>query len=1256
MFRQRSSSRETRASRIAPANILIGALLALSSGTVVADDQEFSPQQIEFFEKHVRPLLVERCHKCHAVDEPKGGLRLDTRAALLQGGDTGPAIVPGRPDESELIRAIRYEPDGYQMPPDSKLPDEVIAKLTEWVAMGAPWPAAPESGAAAPDGSAEAFDLEQRAEHWSFQPLARPAIPSVQNSEWCRTPVDRFLLAKMEAEGITPAAETDSRTWLRRVSFDVIGLPPTPDEVDAFVNDRSPDAYDRVIERLLASPHYGERWGRHWLDLVRYAESRGHEFDHDVANPWHYRDYVIRALNDDVPYDQFVVEHVAGDLLQSEPRPSGSGRSEPGVLATGPVADAHGSDSRLRLHPQTDANESILATGFWFLGEWVHSPVDIRQDEADRFENMLDVYSKTFLGLTVACARCHDHKFDPIRQKDYYALQGYLQSSIYRQVRYETMEHNRRVAAELEEVRREAAEELMPLIAELIEPVVDDLDEYLIAARELIRSGVETYPLQQDIVFADFESGTYDGWNVDYDAFGTQPTKVEGTPASKNASTSSAGNFIASSSRPDDGGRGDEHIGVLTSKPFVIDRSFIKLNVSGGSHEWRTCVLLLVEDDVAHAATGRNDDVMRPVTWDVRAHRGKTARIRVIDNEKGPWGRISVDEIVLTDHAGGNVPELTAASFTPGSFERIAERACDLRLDAEILGHWIGHLLTAQHDESDPFYLWAADATGKLSDISEVHREAQRLYDRNGSIYSTYSREALISSHTKTPEPTHYWEYRDLKRLGSLPQDEVVFREPPFLTDGWWEFDRRLPAPEVTAETVAEPGATASFPPGVRLRTSTFDVESGKLYCLVRGSVNTYCAVDSHILVRGPLHGTLVQHHAAPEVNRWRWIELDLSRYTGHRAHIEFTPRPGEDFALAAVIQSAEPPPAVPDSAPVALSTLRLATWADEFTSDRGLVRRLQENFKPAHVTFGGYSGPPEYLMMSLEFGYPLRWHQQWATQHPHLLVAKQQFDDRTPAEVMGDLVSFTDALSNSFRAVSAVAPAMLDGTGEDEYVFIRGNWKKRGEVVPRRFLEVFGGERMPRPKQGSGRLELARWMVDPAKTPILPRVVVNRIWQHYFGRGIVPTPDDFGHMGLPPSHPELLDWLASELVDSGWSLKHVHRLILNSAAYRMASAAEGGEGRAESKGESQISNLKSQIFAQMQVKRLEGEIIRDAMLTLSGRLDDRLYGRSVPVHLTPFMEGRGRPEQSGPVDGAGRRSLYIAVRRNFAEPFFKPY
>ena len=402
----------------------------LSGSTGQCEDLAgFDEGSLEFFEKEVRPILVGRCFECHAGGDraPKGGLRLDSRDAILKGGDTGPAVSLSDPATSLFLSAINYG-DIYQMPPKSKLPSSELAVLTKWVLARLPWP----KNSSAAVGKVKPFDLAARAaEHWCWRPVQDIGPPEVKQTDWPVSTIDRFILAKLESRGLKPASPADRRVLLRRTYFDLIGLPPTPDEVEQFVQDQEDRAFEKVVDRLLDSVHFGERWARHWLDLTRYAETRGHEFEPIIPNAWQYRDYVIRAFDADVPYNRFLTEHIAGDLI--EPR-----------WRTSPAA------SPPNAFP---VNESILGTAFWFLGEEVHSPVDVRKDETDRMDNRLDVMSKTFLGLTVACARCHDHKFDAISQRDYYALAGFAISGSYRQIRVDTFEQDRQIARQLEKLR-----------------------------------------------------------------------------------------------------------------------------------------------------------------------------------------------------------------------------------------------------------------------------------------------------------------------------------------------------------------------------------------------------------------------------------------------------------------------------------------------------------------------------------------------------------------------------------------------------------------------------------------------------------------------------------------------------------------------------------------------------------------------------------------------------------------------------------
>ncbi|MGF1579848.1 MAG: DUF1549 domain-containing protein [Gemmataceae bacterium] len=350
-----------------------------------------NPQAVKFFESKVRPVLANRCYKCHGKRRQRGGLRVDSLAAILEGGDTGPAIKPGNPDESLLVRAIGHRGE-LKMPPRSKLPGAEVDNLTAWVKMGAPWPNATIPKAPKKRGQSTPFTKEQ-SEFWSFQRPVSPPLPQVTNQHWVKSPIDTFILAKLEANGLKAAPPVDRATLIRRATFDLIGLPPTPEEVEAFVNDPSPQAFARVVDRLLASPHYGERWGRHWLDVVRYADSNGMDENLGYVNAFRYRDYVVRAFNNDKPYDRFVQEQLAGDLL-----PDG-----------GP--------------------DGMIATGFLCVGPKMLAEDDPVKMEMDIIDEQLDTIGRTFMGLTIGCARCHDHKFDPITAADYYGLAGIFKST-----------------------------------------------------------------------------------------------------------------------------------------------------------------------------------------------------------------------------------------------------------------------------------------------------------------------------------------------------------------------------------------------------------------------------------------------------------------------------------------------------------------------------------------------------------------------------------------------------------------------------------------------------------------------------------------------------------------------------------------------------------------------------------------------------------------------------------------------------------
>ena len=1019
---------ESRPLGLAPALfVLIGCLLVAVSSAAQGKDAppKFNDQELEFFEKTVRPILINRCYKCHGADSEggaKGKLRLDARAAVLAGGESGQGAVAGDPGKSLIIDAINY--GDYEMPPKSKLPRKEIDALTKWVKLGLPWPKGETAGGPA----VREFDLEKRkAEHWCWQPVRRPQVPAVKQTDWPRQPIDYFLLAKLEEKRVAPGADADRRTLLRRIYFDLIGLPPTPAETHAFVNDKSPKAFETVVDRLLESPHFGERWGRHWLDLVRYAESRGHEFDYTTPNAYQYRDYVIRALNADVPYDQFVKEHVAGDLL-----------------------------SKPRLHPKEGYNESIIGTGFWFLGEWVHSPVDIRKDETDRFDNMIDVFGKTFMGITLGCARCHDHKFDAIGTADYYGMLGYLQSSAYRQVRFETMEHNRKIAEELTALREKTAESLRGKLGDALQASTDRFDDYLLAARDVLRSSNESAEARR--------------------------RRMATAAKEKKLSPTRLASFVQ-----------------------IIEQATD--DQSSPLHAWaRLC------------------SQTQPQTAE------QLAALFAAEPEQD-W-KEGLDVIVDFAEVGKGGWMQDGYSFGPGPLQP-GDVQFDLEGNSKLQG-----VAAYGAARRDPFWNGMKNAPG-------THREAGRLA-------------------------------------------------------GWERAGRAV-------------------------RTPTFEITKQNVYILMRGEARVLAVVDSHKMLNGPLHGSLMREIKADKPT---WIGYGLGRYRKHGAHLEFIAKNDSPLEILAVVQADRPPSVMPMQTASSLhldGDLRSEKSAAKAIAGR--LRRSVEAFREDALRTSNAPAGAAYLA-------------DWMLKNPSSFLAADDAAEKLAAPILESYKKERDRLFASVRRGSKTVMAMWDGSGQDEYVLVRGNPRILGDRVPRGLPVAISGERKNLQATGSGRRKLAEDLVDP-KNPLVARVMVNRVWHHLFGRGIVGSPDNFGVLGMRPTHPELLDHLAAEFVRDGWSVKRLIRSIVLSRAYQMSSAPN-------EKGDA--VDPQNMLLHRMNIRRLQGEVIRDSLLAVSGRLDRKLFGPSVPVFLTPFMQGRGRP-RGGPIDGAGRRSIYVAVRRNFLSP-----
>lgn len=925
---------------------------------------EPSVEAVEFFERKIRPILADNCQRCHNASKQKANLSLESLASALKGGDSGPALVPGKPETSRLIKAIGYQ-DELRMPPRGKLTDEQITDLTAWVKMGAPWPESKATNTT----TKKVFDLAERKKFWCWQPVKDHSLPVVKQKSWPQSPVDHFILAKLEEKGLSPAPPAEPRTLLRRLYFDLIGLPPSPDEVLAFEKaaTRNPQsALAEVVDRLLASPQYGERWGRHWLDLVRFAETYGHEFDFDIPHAFEYRDYIIRAFNDDVSYRQLVLEHVAGDLL---PKP--------------------------RRHPTEKFNESIIGTGFWHLGEAKHSPVDIRGDEADRIDNQIDVFSKTFLGLTISCARCHDHKFDAITTKDYYSLYGFLSSSRYQRAFIDDPERRAAALRELSDLQSQVQSIARERLARLLKERADGLKD--------LETAAETFP-------------------------------------------------------------------ALAS---LLNREAAKAEVFTPRHKQ------LVDRLQAESAKAKGQ------------------------------------------------PQVVFEGFKKPNF-----------------GDWF---VTGDAFGTGP-------ARGEL-----LHRSGLVLVPP-GQAHS-----GLMS-----------------------PQLRGVLRSP------------------------------------------TFTIDKKKVLFRTAGKGQVNLVIDNFQLIRDPIYGGLTFRI---DKERPAWHAMDVTMWLGHKAYIEVIDDGDGFVVLDRVLFADGGPPVEPPSSLVmqVLDDLGVKTQADLAVRLQTLVVQIVEQWQTDKLAELPDAAERVAILNELLDG------------------------DRLPMKAGDELAKLLDRLKDAEAKLPPPrrALALADGPGIDEHVFIRGNHKNLGESVPRHYLDALsplspggrgaGGEGATSGRaSGSGRLTLAERLVDPAD-PLVARVMVNRIWKHHFGEGIVRSVDNFGVLGEQPSHPELLDYLAIESIKRGWSIKAMHRLLLLSSTYQMASAADPKADEADPQ---------NRLLHKMPIRRLESEAIRDSLLAVSGRLDRKMYGPGVLPHLTEHMSGRGRPA-SGPLDGDGRRSIYVNVRRNFLTPMF---
>jgi hypothetical protein len=1253
------------------------AIFLLAGNTALAASA-LPPEQVEFFEKKIRPVLASECYECHDARKHKGGLRLDYRDGWKKGGDSGDAIVPGEPAKSLLLKSIRHEDPDLKMPEKRpKLSDAAIADFEKWIALGAPDPRDEPSKA----DTAVPWErlLADRKTWWSLQPIRKTDPPAVKDAAWSAHPVDRFLLAKMEERGLKPAADADPRTLIRRLTFALTGLPPTPAEVDAFVQSaiRNPQsAIASAADRLLASPRFGERWARHWMDLVRYAETHGSEGDPEIPEAWRYRDYLIRAFNSDVPVDQLIREHIAGDLL---PHP--------------------------RWNRDEQFNESILGTAHLRFVEHGFQPVDTRDEQVKVTDSQIDVAMKAFQGLTVTCARCHDHKFDAISQRDYYALAGIFESSRPAMVTIdppELLAKNKaglaalkgKIRAALSEAWKDEAKRIAArLLAE------DDPDPRAVAAMEKVgiletqlasfdRIARERLAKSQNAKTVSTAPRPVARWSFNGDArdsAGTLHGELLGAANIKNGRLILNGSDACLRTAPlahdlrektieawvslatlDQRGGGvitveDAKGGVFDSVVFAEkeaqhwvagSNNFKRSQNAGGSAETAK------PGELVHvAATYRADGTIavfrngepygqawKPATESPITFTAGDAHILLGRRHTGGGNAFlsgEIEEARLYDRALGSADLLAsfragpdanaidaaelAKALTPGERTRRDALVPDLASAREAYRtlskgsqekEWRTTLTDAGRNPANPFSVWAS-----------LHRMSG---DEIAKTWLSLANDARVHSLDGRQEPVA----GTLPPRPGQPAPEHQSRRWNFATNatdfarcfhyGTGIGDKPGPCGDFSVAPAGEMVLTGLMPAGVAtnrlsakhngvLTTEMFRVQTDFISVKAWGGGGAQCRliVDGYPLGTNPIFPRAQLAKDEPA-----WLRLDTKYRKGSWAYLEFATTADQTrrdknakevswFGVSEIVCHDAGGPKDYESATASL--LR----GDAPHSAKELALRYEEAIAGALAAWRA-GGLDETQRLLLDF---LIRRELIPASLARLTAVKPLLEEyrRLEAEV----------------PVARHAPGVLESTAIDAAFLPRGDYLKPGEPVPRAFPAVFGAPTFQ--TRQSGRLELALAMTAP-QNPLAARVMANRIWLHIFGRGIVATPDNFGRMGEKPTHPELLDYLAMRFVEENCSLKKMIRFLVTSRAFALSADASPG---------SRERDAANDLLSHARIQRLEAEAIRDALLTVSDRMDFEMAGPSLP-------NNGGGPRL--------HRSVYLTIRRTALNPFLEVF
>ena len=1042
---------------------LLTGLILLTVHTAHADDTD--RKGLDFFESRIRPMLVSHCYECHSAGAAargklKAGLLLDSKEGTLKGGESGPAVVAGKPDDSLLIAALKH--DGLEMPPKGQLPDEIVDHFVAWVKMGAPDPRVGGTVVASTE-----IDIEAGRSHWSFQPLQTQVPPAIDHA-WIRTPVDQYVLQRQQQAQVEPNQTADPRTLVRRAYFDLTGLPPDREAVTAFVSawEKDPQkAWTQLVDSLLNSQHYGERWARHWLDLTRFAESHGYAFDGDRPNAWHYRDFVIRALNADMPYDEFVRQQIAGDLLV---------------------------DLNVQTPEQAKATvDTVAATGFLMAGPFTTQQTQ-KERERSRYEQLDDIVSTmgtSLLGLTVGCSRCHSHKFDPLPQSDYYRL-----TSCFAEVGSQDASINMK-PAEFRKAKAAYDAALAPLLAARTEyETKTQPAEYATWIADQTRSGPQTdgtltiHPWQHAGPFAGAS------FEIAFETAFEPEQQTKNNPAINLADTYADG-------------------AIKWTQQNWPDATIHNTLSGDNSANYLYRIIDAAEDRSITLSLGR-DDALK--FW----LNGKE-----LVSTKSTGGVVAGQEVVRGELKAGRNHVLMKIinQGGPSGFYFSAD--------------------TAPAEQLPEFSAWQHLGPIQSTDLNTAYRTA----------YPPEQRVDLTAQFTDRGEPA------------TAPEEAKLSWTPqPDWKDGVAHNDK-LKGNHVANFLYRT--VTATQPQVLELSLGSDD------------------AIRVWINGRSVLAKEIARNNAAANQEKVR-IQLAEGQ---NEILIKIVNGGGASgFYFAPTVSAA------PDDVRAALAL------AEDKRNDKQKKR-----------------------LVDWHRGFDLAWLER---------NSAVEFQQRYKPE---------PELMKVYAAKIKGGTYQFGGDTYKVYHLRRGNADNKEALAEPGFLQVLmnadtteqqwltkkkadGAEESLR-----GRLALTDWLTDTENGAghLLARVIVNRLWHYHFGRGIVATPSDFGTRGERPSHPELLDWLAGELIRHGWKLKPIHRLIMTSSVYMQAGEVT------ESGRKNDPENL---LLWRRASRRLEAEVIRDALLATSGTLD-----------RTPF--GKGTLDEN-----STRRSIYFTVKRSRLIPMLK--